>query len=215
MAQVAVGDFNGDGRRDLAVGVPGEFVDRGQVNIIYGAGTGLSATAGPGIQTFDQSRLVGGWENDDAFGSSLAAGDFNGDGRADLAVGVPNEQVGSVGNAGAVNVIYGSSTGLSATAGPGNQLWHQNSSGIAGSAEPNDHFGAVLSAWNFGLGSQADLVIGIPDEDLGDKVDAGAVTVMYGRASGLSSANSQLWAEDSPGVAGDPEDGDRFGGAIY
>ncbi|HYU57407.1 MAG TPA: integrin alpha, partial [Actinomycetota bacterium] len=37
--------------------------------------------------------------------------DFNGDGYGDLAVGVPGENIGSVANAGAVNVIYGSPTG--------------------------------------------------------------------------------------------------------
>ena len=39
-------------------------------------------------------------------------GDFNGDGEADLAVGVPGEDVGTVTDAGAVNVVYGSGAGL-------------------------------------------------------------------------------------------------------
>ena len=43
--------------------------------------------------------------------------------------------------AGAVNVIYGSAAGLTAT---DNQLWHQNSSGIADAAEAGDHFGGSL-----------------------------------------------------------------------
>jgi hypothetical protein len=51
-------------------------------------------------------------------------GDFNGDGFADLAVGVPLEDVGTVANAGAVNVIYGASGGLSAA---DDQLWHRDS----------------------------------------------------------------------------------------
>src|SRR2546428_13413844 len=41
--------------------------------------------------------------------------DFNGDGFADLAVGTPSEDVGSIGQAGAVNVVYGSATVLQAT----------------------------------------------------------------------------------------------------
>src|ERR671912_1857643 len=40
-----------------------------------------------------------------------AAGDFNGDGFADLAVGAPGEDVGAAGDAGAVNVLYGSAGG--------------------------------------------------------------------------------------------------------
>jgi FG-GAP repeat len=38
--------------------------------------------------------------------------DFNNDGAADLAVGVPGEDVGSISDAGAVNVLYGSASGL-------------------------------------------------------------------------------------------------------
>lgn len=46
-------------------------------------------------------------------------GDFNGDGKDDLAIGAPSEDViteaGTIPAAGAVNVIYGSSNGLSTT----------------------------------------------------------------------------------------------------
>src|SRR4051812_9726483 len=38
--------------------------------------------------------------------------DFNGDGRADLAIGAPDATVGGQSTAGAVSVVYGSSTGL-------------------------------------------------------------------------------------------------------
>ena len=41
--------------------------------------------------------------------------DFNDDGFADLAVGVPAEDVGGITNAGAVNVLYGSGSGLTGT----------------------------------------------------------------------------------------------------
>ena len=68
--------------------------------------------------------------------------DFNGDGIDDLAIGVPGEDIGSIDDAGAVNVIYGSSgVGLAST---DNQLWHQNTPGIAGTSEINDHFGRAL-----------------------------------------------------------------------
>ena len=49
-------------------------------------------------------------------GGGAAKGDFNGDGFADLAVGVPYEDEDGVNAVGGVNVIYGSSTGLTATA---------------------------------------------------------------------------------------------------
>src|SRR5438067_12558289 len=85
--------------------------------------------------------------------------DFNGDGFADLAVGVPQESVGSVGKAGAVNVIYGSPTGLRAT---GNQLWTQNSPGVPTVAEANGTFGTSVAAGDFNGDGFSDLAVGVP-----------------------------------------------------
>jgi hypothetical protein len=53
-----------------------------------------------------------------AAGSVLA--DFNRDGAGDLAVGVSAEDVGSVVDAGAVNVLYGAGSGLT---GSGSQIF--------------------------------------------------------------------------------------------
>ena len=44
-------------------------------------------------------------ESSDGFGSALATGDFNNDGYSDLAVGVPREDLGTIANAGSVNVL--------------------------------------------------------------------------------------------------------------
>jgi hypothetical protein len=105
-------DFNHDGIADLAVGVSGENDIAGAVNVLYGAGSGLSGTGG---QVFFQ---VGGTaEFRDRFGSAQAAGDFNGDGFADLAAGASGEDVGSIADAGAVSVLPGSAGGLTATGG--------------------------------------------------------------------------------------------------
>jgi hypothetical protein len=77
----------------------------------------------------------------DAFGSALAAGDFDGDGFDDLTVGVPDEDIGVSVDAGAVNVLYGSAAGLSST---DNQIWHQDSPDIRNTAETNDSFGNAV-----------------------------------------------------------------------
>ncbi|HYU58354.1 MAG TPA: hypothetical protein VEO00_09930, partial [Actinomycetota bacterium] len=61
----------------------------------------------------------------------------------DLAVGVPVEDVGSVTAAGAVNVLYGSPSGLTVT---GNQLWTQDSDGTDDAAESTDIFGGSLAS---------------------------------------------------------------------
>src|SRR5262245_4462995 len=81
----------------------------------------------------------------DAAAESLQA-DFNNDGFADLAVGVPGEAVGSTREAGAVNVLYGGTGGL---AGSGSQLFTQNTSGVGSSAEAGDSFGDALATGDF------------------------------------------------------------------
>jgi hypothetical protein len=56
---------------------------------------------------------------------------------------VPAESVGSVEEAGAANVLYGSSRGLSPR---GDQFWNQDSPGIEGVSEELDNFGIFLGA---------------------------------------------------------------------
>lgn len=86
-----------------------------------------------------------------ASSASAQRPDFNGDGigdlavgangRDDLAIGVPGEALGGKAGAGVVNVLYGRSAGLSATA---NQLWHQDTAEIEDQAEEGDRFGGGL-----------------------------------------------------------------------
>src|SRR5262249_47691240 len=71
---VAVGDFNDDGKPDLAVANP----NGATVNVLLGNGDG----------TFSKyiSYPLGGSYPPGGYPSSVAVGDFNGDGRSDLAV---------------------------------------------------------------------------------------------------------------------------------
>jgi FG-GAP repeat len=72
--------------------------------------------------------------------------DFNGDGFADLAVGVPGEDAnGGAGDTGGVSVIYGSAGGLSATTTP-DQFWGQYTPNVEDAAEASDYFGRELAA---------------------------------------------------------------------
>ncbi len=139
--------------------------------------------------------------------------DFNNDGFDDLAIGVPNEQVGNKAAAGAVNLIYGRTNGLSST---GNQLWSQDGIAVEGSPDTNDHFGAAVAAGDFDGDGFADLAIGVPGEDAGLDTDCGGVNVIYGGVNGLDAGGlgDQLWTQGSFGMKGFRQDFDAFGSAL-
>jgi len=221
---VATGDFNGDQRDDLAVGIPFEDVvgkaDAGAVQTFFGFNS-RSDLLDPATDLFiSQDNIVGAAETGDRFGWSLAAGRFDLNLSSDLAIGVPGEDLGSIEDAGIVEVLYGSSSGPSLT---NTQIWSQDSTGVPDAAEAGDQFGYSLSAWNYGRTPQADLAIGVPFEDVfssnfgTQQGDAGAVNIIYGSPVGLA-ANSngpQFWTQDSSGILDLAEAGDHFGEALY
>jgi FG-GAP repeat len=216
-AALAAGDMNGDGFDDLAIGVPGEDlmgsdVDTGATNILYGSPDGPQ-TVFPKDQLWTQDRagVSGTAEAGDAFGSGLAASNPNGDEFADLAVGASLEDLGSRRDAGVVHLLYGEDGGLQASS-PDDQLWSQDSPGVQDAAEPGDRFGRFLVFADFGGDGFADLAVGVPFEDSPN--NSGVVHVLPGSADGLTSAGNQVWSQNSSGVDGVREAGDRFGSAL-
>lgn len=222
---LATGDFDADLRDDLAVGVPFEDLtnnsqaDAGAVQVFFGnifGGNDFVDAHDVFITQTDLPSLGSSVEAGDRFGWALAVGRFDSDGFDDLAIGVPGEDIGSIVDAGVVDVLYGSLTGPSFTR---VQTWHQDVTGITDFAEAGDQFGYALSAWNYGKDSRSDLAIGVPFEGINGQEDAGAVHVIYGSPGGLTSTGDQFWHQDVPGTQDGVKDtaqpGDRFGQALY
>ena len=112
-------DFNGDGFDDLAIGVPFENIllgappqvaDAGVVHVLYGTASGLD-DVGSQYWHQDVPGVLDDVEEGDQFGRTLAAGDFDGDGYGDLAIGAAFEDIGSLASAGVVHVLYGTLLG--------------------------------------------------------------------------------------------------------
>ena len=170
-AQVlAAGDFNGDGFDELAIAALGEDGARGVVIVLPGSSGGPTGSGSVAWRQ-GQGGLLDEQSGGDVFGSDMIAGDFNGDGFQDLAVGARGED----GNRGIVQVIYGSASGLTAN---GNQLFQEGFEGMAGNAQPSDDFGNALAVGNFGFDAAQDLVVGARNEEGGE--GRGTAYAIYG-----------------------------------
>jgi disulfide bond formation protein DsbB len=183
------GDFDGDGAGDLAVGVyeedVGGAVHAGAVAVLYGSAAGLT---GSGDQFWHQDSpgIEDAAEGNDHFGVPLTRGDFDGDGVDDLAAGVFLEDIGGTVGAGAVAVLLGSGTGLTDSM---NQFWHQDSPGVEDTAEASDYFGGALAGGDFDGDGVDDLAVGVPLENIGATVDAGALAILRGSTGLPGDAN--------------------------
>jgi hypothetical protein len=221
-AAIATGDFNDDGFTDLAVGIPGKafagLAGAGKVEILYGSAVGLQAAGvdGPDDQLFTQGLggIADSAEEGDAFGFAVAAGDLNGDGFADLAIGAPGEKVGDHEGAGAVDVLYGGFAGLQTF--DNDQFWSQNSPNVRGSAAKGDSFGYSLTIGDFNDDGFGDVAIGVPDETVSDLTEAGSVEVLYGNTGGAQavSPDDQLWDRDDADVQDVAATSDKMGWSV-
>ncbi|KMS85321.1 esterase [Streptomyces regensis] len=212
----ASGDIDRDGYDDLVVGqlsaadeatgdadAPG-----GLVAVYYGGDDGPAGTQGPGTapQWWSQNSpgVPGTAEDGDAWGADLSVADVNGDGHADVAVGAPGEDIGTVADAGAVWLLRGSRTGLT---GSGAQSFDQNTRGVPGTAEADDAWGAQVRLADTDGDGCAELVAAAPAENAGD----GAVWLLPASGGGLLADGS--WSYGAAALGGTAH-GARFGAVI-
>ena len=132
--------------------------------------------------------------------------DANGDGRPDLPVAAPGEDVGTVADAGAVSILFAGPDGRYGAAG-GLRIEQED---VGQVSEPGDRFGAALALAEVTGDAFVDLVIGVPGEDAG----AGQVVVVPGSSSGIVLSAAIVLGQGKDGAAGTAEVGDGFGSAV-
>lgn len=181
--------FTGTGtaRKGLvAIGVPGEdlgsAVDAGTVSfasfpapvetipsgVAYASLAGLPATLNQGSPGVAGSVAAG-----DQYGTAVVTGGFGSAGSHDLVATSPQEDVGTVGDAGLADRITLRDDGSADPDRPG-APWTQDSTGVPDQAEAGDRFGSAVSPVGL-LDANAGnlLVVTVPGEDVASVPDAG------------------------------------------
>ncbi|MFJ8637062.1 VCBS repeat-containing protein [Streptomyces sp. NPDC093568] len=197
---LTAGDVNGDSRTDLVVDGYENQTEYGWNRNYYipGSSSGLSTagikTVKPGVIT-----AIGDIDND-GFGDIVSGAAWN-------AVAEDGTPVPDSAKGGKVWVTYGTASGPGTATGI-----TQDTGNVPGASETNDWFGYELDLGDVNGDNYLDLAIGVAGENIGSAVNTGAVTVLYGGASGLNTASgAQSFAQSTAGVPGNDENDDMFG----
>lgn len=191
---VAAGDVNGDGISDLIIGAPDADPDgnrwAGSVYVVFGKKCGGSFTAcSPAANTLNSTFLNGtnGIEFDGAAtneyaGSSVAAGDVNGDGISDVSIDAP----GAAGGSGAVYVVFGKQCGgsfvaCSPAANTLNSAFLNGANGVEFDGVSGTLVVDNITTGDINGDGIPDLIIGAPPATAGG---TGAVYVVFGKKCG-------------------------------
>jgi len=187
-----LGDINDDGIADMVINAPfGDdgALDAGEAYIVFGSTTGFGVPASGrqvvNLATLNPSEgfIVRGATEDDRLRCSGGAGDFNGDGVADLIVGARKHDGGGV-DAGASYIIYGGSEPFGVNV-SGRQVLDLANLGmdegvfIQGDSASDDAGQSVSAAGDINGDGFDDIILGAPDGDDGGS-DAGEAYVVFG-----------------------------------
>lgn len=200
--QVVVGNFDGDKYADVAVGNPLITVSgrgsAGTVRIWHGSANGIDTARGSQTITQDSPGVPGSVMSYGEFGTALAAGDYNGDGRADLAI-TALRQVRQgrvfVGYDSTVNVLFGTSAGIAPATGKF-QVFSEKTAGLPGANTWPSAFAEKLSARDFNRDGRSELVVGSPQYNN----STGYVAVVPGTTTGLKLASTKGFFPKGLGV---------------
>ena len=205
-----IGDLNGDGVFDLAVGAPGDDdrgTDRGAVWILF------LDTNGAVQEVQKISAAAGGFPGDlndgDQFGGAVATlGDLDGDGITDIAVGAQGDNDGGTGK-GAVWVLFLNSDGSVKST----QKISEERGGFDDNLDGDDRFGSALAELGDLDGDgTGDLAVGASGDDDGGP-DRGAVWILFLDADGRVSAQQKI-SQNKGEFDGSLDDGGGFGSAL-
>ncbi|MDN3022938.1 FG-GAP-like repeat-containing protein [Streptomyces sp. S.PB5] len=86
--------------------------------------------------------------------------------------------------------------------------------GVVPAAAADGRAAVGESREDFNGDGYADLAVAAPSASVGGRTQAGYVAVLYGTADGLSTTGRKVFTQNSAGVPGSAEKGDRFGSAL-